>query len=184
LNLTQVYIELKKGLINLLKMKKLFFSVLLLFLGTSIFAQDSNEVAMQHQLIDKDLQWADSFEEAKKIAKKKNRPILVFFTGSDWCGPCKMLQQDFFNTDEFIKLADKNLVLYEADFPRRTDIITPEQKSTNFKLQGKYAVRGYPTIIFIDFQGIEIGRRSGYSFMRDPEPHFTLVKEIVNTHSN
>lgn len=165
-------------------MKNLFFSVLLLSIGLAISAQDIKEEVFKTQHIDKEVKWTDSFEEAKKIARKKNKPILVFFTGSDWCGPCKMLQQDFFNTDKFVELAGKNLVLYEADFPRRTDIVSSEQKNTNFQLQGKYSVKGYPTIIFIDYQGNEIGRRSGYSFMRDPEPHFTLLNEIISTHLN
>lgn len=162
-------------------MKKLVLSVLIFVISFSIYAQDSTEKAIQIQRITRELNWISSFAKAKEIAKMKDKPILVFFTGSDWCGPCKMLQEDFFHTNEFMNLADKNVVLYEADFPRRTDILTPQQKSQNFKLQGKFGVRGYPTIIFLDSKGNEIGRRTGYSFMRDPEPHFTLLKEVVNS---
>lgn len=165
-------------------MKKLVLSLLILVVSFSMFAQDSAEKVIEKQNITNDLNWITSFEKAKEIAKKKQKPILVFFTGSDWCGPCKMLQEDFFHTDEFMKLADNSLVLYEADFPRRTDIITPQQKSQNFKLQGKFGVKGYPTIIFLDSKGNEIGRHKGYSFMRDPEPHFTLLKDIINQHAN
>jgi len=163
-------------------MTKIILSVLILAVSFSLAAQDSNEEVIHKQLVGEELNWVSSFEKAKEIAKKKNKPILVFFTGSDWCGPCKMLQKDFFNTAEFIALADKNLILYEADFPRRTDIISSEKKMANFKLQGKYSVRGYPTIVFLDAKANEIGRRVGYSFMRDPEPHFTLLKEIINSH--
>lgn len=164
-------------------MKKLVLSFLILVVSFSMYAQDSSEKTFKKQHITEELNWITSFEKAKEIAKKKQKPILVFFTGSDWCGPCKMLEEDFFRTDEFMKLADNSLVLYEADFPRRTDIITPQQKSQNFKLQGKFGVRGYPTIIFLDSKGNEIGRHTGYSFMRDPEPHFTLLKDIINTHA-
>ena len=44
--------------------------------------------------------------------------MLIFFTGSDWCGPCKMLVEDFFESDKFKEIAEKEFVLYEADFPR------------------------------------------------------------------
>ncbi len=165
-------------------MNKIVFSVLVFIMSLSLSAQDSKESVMTNQHVSKDINWRTNFEEAKKIAKKKNKPILVFFTGSDWCGPCKMLQHDFFNTDEFKQLVKKDVILYEADFPRRTDIITPEQKQVNFKLQGKYGVRGYPTILFLDSDAKEVKRLAGYSFMRDPEPHFNLLKEIINTYSN
>lgn len=165
-------------------MIKVILSVLIFVSSFSLSAQDSKEELLHMQNVNEELNWVPSFKKAKDLAKKKNKPILVFFTGSDWCGPCKMLQQDFFHTEEFIALADKNLILYEADFPRRTDLISQEKKMENFKLQGKYSVRGYPTIIFLNAQGNEIGRRSGYSFMRDPEPHFTLLKDIINKHTN
>ena len=142
----------------------------------SFYAQDSSEKSIEKQHITKELNWISSFAKAKEIAKKKKKPILVFFTGSDWCGPCKMLQEDFFHTDEFMKLADNSLVLYEADFPRRTDIITPQQKSQNFKLQGKFGVRGYPTIIFLDSKGNEIGRHNRLQFYARPRTSFYFVK--------
>ena len=146
-------------------MKRLVLSLLFVTYTAFLFAQDShNPTDFGREVVTQKAKWQKNFEKAQKLAKRKNKPLLVFFTGSDWCGPCKNLQKDF--------------ILYEADFPRRTDIITPEKKKENIKIQRKYGVRGYPTILILNSKGEEIGRRVGYSFMRDPEPHFQL---LINT---
>jgi len=162
-------------------MKNVILSFLLLSFTSLIFAQDSieSDQPIRSNGISKHVKWQKSFEKAQKLALRKNKPLLVFFTGSDWCGPCKNLHKDFFESDKFIEIAGKEFILYEADFPRRRDIITEEKKKENKKIQREYGVRGYPTILVLSSQGIELGRHVGYSFMRDPEPHFKLLEETL-----
>ena len=161
-------------------MKKVILSILFISFTAFLFAQDSHSSnELTRKTTAKEAKWQKSFEKAQKLAKKKNKPLLVFFTGSDWCGPCKNLHKDFFDTEKFTKIAKADYILYEADFPRRTDIVSSEKKVENRKIQKKYGVRGYPTILILDSKGIEIGRRVGYSFMRDPEPHFQLLLDMV-----
>jgi len=38
------------------------------------------------------INWLTDLEEAKKESATSNKPILIYFTGSDWCPPCKMLK--------------------------------------------------------------------------------------------
>lgn len=79
----------------------------------------------------------------KSIAEKK--PLLLFFTGSDWCGWCKRLQAEVFEKPEFKDWATENVVLVELDFPRRS-ALPPELQKQNSELQQMFQVRGYPTI--------------------------------------
>ena len=44
-----------------------------------------------------DVKWAKDYNDGISIAKKQNKPMLVYFTGSDWCKPCVKLKKDFFN---------------------------------------------------------------------------------------
>ncbi|UPT71140.1 MAG: thioredoxin family protein [Flavobacterium sp. JAD_PAG50586_2] len=67
-------------------------------------------------------QWEPSFENAKKTAKEKHELILLNFSGSDWCGPCIVTRKDFFESEVFTKMANENLVLVNADFPRKKKI--------------------------------------------------------------
>jgi thioredoxin-related protein len=67
-----------------------------------------------------ELKWETNLDVAMKISKKTKKPMLLFFTGSDWCGWCIRLQKEVLQTPEFAKWAKKNVVLVELDFPRKT----------------------------------------------------------------
>ncbi len=156
--------------------KVIFLLTLILFQFTLINAQEKNE-----------LNWLEDFEQAKVIAKEQNKPILIFFTGSDWCGLCKMLEKDFFSTDEFKETATNSLVLYRADFPqRRTDIVTAAQKLVNEALDKKYSktrgTRVFPTIVMIDATGKEINFIESYNYIHDTSRHTKLIDYVLSSY--
>lgn len=101
--------------------------------------------------------WLTSWDQAQAEAKRLNRPILLNFTGSDWCGWCIKLKKEVFSTDTFKQWADKNVVLMEVDFPKRTEL-PAELKAQNEQLAQQFRVTGYPTIMFTDPQGNPTGR--------------------------
>ena len=86
--------------------------------------------------------------KATDISIKENKPMFLFFTGSDWCGWCIRLQKEVFNTPEFIKWAKESVVLVELDFPRKNEQ-TDAVKMQNAQLQQQLQVRGYPTVWFV-----------------------------------
>lgn len=101
--------------------------------------------------------WTTSWDEAAKISKRTGKPILMDFTGSDWCGWCKRLKKEVFDTAEFQKWADKNVVLLELDYPRGAQ--QPEAvKKQNSMLAEKYQIEGYPTILFVNHKGEQLGQ--------------------------
>lgn len=122
--------------------------------------------------------WQSDYSNAKEMAGSGQKPILVFFTGSDWCGPCKKLVADFFNSDEFNKIADKELVLYEADFPRNKRKVTDQQKKVNSKLKAKFDVNSYPTVLVIDNDEKILGRITGYN-LTSTKTHFVMLNSIL-----
>jgi len=85
--------------------------------------------------------------KAIEISQKTNKPIMLFFTGSDWCGWCKKLVREVYKTPEFNKWAKKNVVLVEIDFPKRTKL-SKELTSQNNSLKNLFKPRGYPTVYF------------------------------------
>jgi len=102
-------------------------------------------------------QWIENYDAAIKAAKDMGRPILVNFTGSDWCGWCKKLMAEVFSKDEFINYAKEDLILLKLDFPRSIPQ-TDELKAQNSSLQEKFKIEGYPTIVLLNSEGTEIGR--------------------------
>ena len=131
-----------------------------------------------------ELNWISDFATAKEIATKENKPILIFFTGSDWCGICKMLDKDFLSSEKFKTIANEKLVLYKADFPRRTDLVSEEQKTVNITLDNKYSKtrnkRAFPTIVFVDANGVELGFIESYNYLHDTTRHFGLLQTILS----
>ncbi len=115
-------------------MRKIIITLLFVLGSMSIQAQD--------------LVWHKDMTKAIEISKKENKPLFMFFTGSDWCGWCIRLQKEVFKTPEFTEWAKKNVVLVELDFPRKS--AQPEaEKRQNAELQQVFAVRGYPTVWFV-----------------------------------
>jgi len=85
--------------------------------------------------------------KAIEISQKTNKPIMLFFTGSDWCGWCKKLVKEVYKTSEFNTWAKKNVILVEVDFPRRSKL-SSELTAQNNSLKQIFQPRGYPTVYF------------------------------------
>ena len=116
-------------------MKKILVIAFLTLTSMSIQAQE-------------ELTWYTDMSKATDISIKENKPMFLFFTGSDWCGWCIRLQKEVFKTPEFIKWAKENVVLVELDFPRKNEQ-TDAVKMQNAQLQQQLQVRGYPTVWFV-----------------------------------
>jgi thioredoxin-related protein len=102
--------------------------------------------------------WLTDFEAARQQAQKEGKAILVDFTGSTWCGPCKALKKNVFDKKEFAEFAEKKLVLLELDFPADTS----KAPMASQKLAQQFKVEGFPTIVILDKNGKELGRTVGY----------------------
>lgn len=105
--------------------------------------------------------WHTSWEAASQAARSSNKPILINFTGSDWCGWCKRLKAEVFDTEEFRAWAGQRVVLLEVDFPKRKPQ-SPQEKAANQALAKKFKVSGYPSIYFANAKGDPQGTRFGY----------------------
>ncbi len=105
-------------------------------------------------------EWITDYDRAAAAAAELGRPMLLDFTGSDWCGWCIKLDDEVFSKPEFTAYAKESLVLVKLDFPRKKKLPEAEKKR-NAELSDLYGVRGYPTIILVDAEGNELGR-TGY----------------------
>lgn len=99
--------------------------------------------------------WTDNYAQAVETAKAEKKYVLLDFTGSDWCGFCKLLDKEVFSTPHFQTWAKKNVVLVQVDFPRQTQL-SPEVKAQNDGLMAKYPAHGFPTILVLDANGKEL----------------------------
>ena len=62
--------------------------------------------------------WTDDYDAALRRAAAENKLVLADFSGSDWCGWCKKLDKEVFDTEEFRKGATNEYVLLMVDSPQ------------------------------------------------------------------
>ena len=101
-----------------------------------------------------DLNWYTNLSDAVSISINKKKPIMLFFTGSDWCGWCIRLKKEVFNHQEFKTWSDNNIILVELDFPRRKKLDS-NILNQNRELARIFGVTGYPTIWFVKPEVLE-----------------------------
>lgn len=106
------------------------------------------------------IQWQDSYQKALEQSKSSSKPVLLFFTGSDWCGWCSKLEEEALNTQEFVQTAGPQFIFVKLDFPLYSPI-DPQIAVRNKELRKKFDVRSFPTIIIVDETGRQIGS-TGY----------------------
>jgi len=95
-----------------------------------------------------ELKWYTDVNEASKVSNKEKKPLLLFFTGSTWCGWCIRLQKEVLKTPEFAKWAKENVVLVELDYDRYGKAQLPEFQNQNSGLQQAFQIQGFPTVHF------------------------------------
>jgi len=100
-----------------------------------------------------ELSWHTDLQKAISLSQKEKKPMMLFFTGSDWCGWCHKLQKEVFYQDAFKTWAKENVILVEVDFPSRNGEAfkkqSEETRQQNNLLQQQFSVRGYPTVWFV-----------------------------------
>jgi thioredoxin-related protein len=106
--------------------------------------------------------WTVDFEAAKKSAAQEDKGLLLEFTGSDWCPPCKSLKKKVLDSQAFKEALPKDYVLVKLDFPRDKSNQTQEEIQQNQQLQEKFQISGFPTIILADAEGRPFYQKVGY----------------------
>jgi thioredoxin-related protein len=114
--------------------------------------------------------WQTDFEQAKALAAKENKNIILVFSGSDWCAPCIKLDKNIWQSTEFKAEADKKWILVKADFPKKKgNALPPEQQKQNDALAENYNKEGnFPLVVILDKTGKVVGK-TGFKDLSAPD---------------
>lgn len=96
------------------------------------------DAAAQNRSIDFDQE--KSWEKVVKKAKKAKKLLFVDCYTS-WCGPCNMLAKFVFTNDEVADFFNANFVNVKYDMEKDADGVM---------LRKQFAVKAYPTLVFVD----------------------------------
>lgn len=105
--------------------------------------------------------WMTNYNLAATQAKESGKPLLLFFTGSDWCVWCIKAEKEIFSTPEFTQAAGDKFVFVKVDFPLNQDL-SVDQVAQNEKLKNQYSVRAFPTMVLVSPSGTVLAT-TGYA---------------------
>jgi len=123
--------------------------------------------------------WTMDYKAALALAKEKDLPTMLNFTGSDWCGWCIRMDRGVFAKKEWSRWATENLLMVTLDFPKGKNVVPEKYQNRNRQLQRQYKVRGYPTYVIVDVDGkTELGRL-GAGRGKTPESFIKEAEAVV-----
>jgi len=120
-------------------------------------------------------EWTMDYDAALALAEEENLPLLLNFTGSDWCGWCKLMDGQVFAEEEWQDWAADNLVLVTIDFPSDESIVPEKYKARNDELSETFGVQGYPTYILLASDGETMIDQLGAGQDKTPE---SFIEEV------
>lgn len=106
-----------------------------------------------------------------ELAKTSGKPLMYDFT-AEWCGPCDTLDEEVFRDPLVASEINARFIAVRVTDRQREEGKNPAEVEA---LQQRYAVRGFPTVLFTDPNGTERGRIEGFNG-RD---HFEKVMERI-----
>ncbi len=133
-------------------------------------------IAAEEYTDESGLVWETNLDDAITMANENGKPILVNFTGSDWCIWCQRLRDEVFSKEAFHAYAKDNLNLVFLDFPRGIKQ-SNEVKAMNRGWLDKYGVRVFPTLLILNKDG-EVIAQTGYQ-QGGPEAYVKHLKELI-----
>ncbi|AFM05431.1 thioredoxin domain protein [Bernardetia litoralis DSM 6794] len=113
-----------------------------------------NEVKERHKTLEKTtkkekIEWL-TFQEAMKKSAQDNKPIFVDVY-TDWCGWCKKMDKNTFQTDDVVEYVAQNYHAVKLDAESEDATSFDGQKLTYRQLSGGvFKVTGYPSIVLIN----------------------------------
>jgi thiol-disulfide isomerase/thioredoxin len=119
--------------------------VLLAFVSTAITAQNRS-IEFDHS----------AFKDILAKAKKENKMIYIdCYTA--WCGPCKWMAKNVFTNDTVADFYNKNFINTKIDM----------EKGEGIELAKKYQIRAYPTMLFLNSDGVQLHRTCGSTSVKN-----------------
>lgn len=88
--------------------------------------------------------------QSSAVSVQDSLPVLLVFSGSDWCMPCIQLEKTILSDSSFIQFAGKKLNIVRADFPQRKKIPDTEKRASE-ALADRYNPEGtFPKVLLLN----------------------------------
>ncbi len=119
--------------------------------------------------------WTHDYPAAAALSRSQNLPLLLNFTGSDWCIWCKRMDASVFSTPLW-KAYATNFALAFIDFPSDASSLPDAAAERNAQLQQVHRVRGFPTFVLLSPSGTPLIQTSTDL---DPESFISTLRDAI-----
>jgi len=135
----------------------------------------------------KALVWFLDYKEVTRLAADEDKPVLLFFQGSDWCEQGIEMQKDIFDNEQFVIYARKRILCLYIDFPYKNEL-SDEQNKHNEKLKKQFNIpedyeKGFPTIVIVNKSGKVLLQETGYDG-QGPQNLIDKIEQILKVIGN
>ena len=97
------------------------------------------------------INWTKNYSDAVELSQNTSKPILILFTGTNWCPACMKLEREVIRNSEFIQGVGEKFIFLKAEFP---DYSESGMVNSPYKpLFARYKVDVFPTIVVVDALG-------------------------------
>lgn len=120
------------------------------------------------------IDWETDYPKAVEVSVEDKKPLLLFFTGSDWSGLGMKMKKEVLDSAAFQEKIGSQFHCLEIDFPKHTSL-SAEKKEQNVALKERFGVEEYPLLLLLDPREREIVRM-GYL----PENGEQLAAELLH----
>jgi thiol:disulfide interchange protein len=128
-----------------MKMKKLFFLIAAsLFVLTAFVSKKDTKITANYKEEGGIAFENISLDEAMKMAKKSGK-IIFIDAYTSWCGPCKKMAATSFMDENVASFYNSKFINLKIEMEKSAD---------GPKVARMYGVKAYPTLLFIDGDGI------------------------------
>ncbi len=140
--------------------------------------------------------WVSDYEEGQQLATKEGKDLFLFFSSEDTDGVSTQLRASIFDTESFIKAADKDYVLVHLDFSesRLMSVQVPEDATEEQKQAAEAAMPqlekdigtainfsvtegGMPAMILATAEGYVYGVIAYNAEVTTPEQFLAVIEE-------
>lgn len=119
--------------------------------------------------------WTHDYAAAAALARAQNLPLLLDFTGSDWCIWCKRMDAQVFSSDAWAAVAP-HFALAFIDFPSDASFLPAGAIGRNRQLAQIHRVQGYPTFVLLAPDGTPL-LKTGTDL--DPDSFIATLRDAL-----
>lgn len=136
-------------------------------------AEERAEAARERKAANHAFKWEKSYKRAQAVARETGLPIIVLFTGTNWCGPCMRLESNVLSKPGFKEKMKGVAVGYKVAIPSPGQFADKKDAQLAAKLGMK---GGVPCLLVISPDENLLGSIVGFPSNATPESYAARIK--------